>query len=701
MILHGDLETYSETPIKNGTFVYAENSEIMLFTYAFDDGPVECWDLTAGEEMPFDLELALDDDEIIFNFQNSMFDRTVFRLARNSPPAMRRLGDMHHRWRDTMIKALAHSLPGGLDKTGEIMKIAEEESKVKEGKALIQLFCKPRPINSVLRRATRETHPEEWERFKVYAIKDTAAMRAVDRKLPIWNYSDVPGSAGAKELALWHLDQKINDRGVRIDTEFAAAAIEAAEKAKRQLAARTVELTDGEVEKTTQRDKLLGHILGEYGIDLPNLQASTLERRINDPDLPWALKELLDIRLQASMGSTSKYKSMLKAVNEDGRVRGLLQFNGANRTRRWAGRTVQPQNMFRPKGYVADDWEFTIESLRNGSADLIFPNIMEVTASTARGALIAGEGKKFVVADLSNIEGRDQAWLAGEEWKLKAFADYDAGTGHDLYKLAYAKSFRVDAGAVTKDQRQVGKVQELALGYEGGVGAFLTFSLAYNIDLEAMAEEAYGFIPSETLREAEGFYDWQTKQRRSTFGLSKRAFVTCDSFKRLWRQAHPNISSLWGEMKDAVICAINHPGTTYPCRRFKMRRDGAWLRIGLPSGRCLCYPSPEVDDKGNISYMGVNQYTRKWQRVKSYGGKFFENACQALARDVMADNMLGIEAEGYEIILSVHDELITEAPDSDEFTSDRLSELLSANPVWAPDMPLAAAGWEGFRYRKD
>lgn len=707
MILHGDLETFSATPIKNGTYRYAEDSEIMLFTYAFDDGPVSCWDLTAGEEMPLELEMALEDEAVLLNFQNSMFDRSVFRLARNSYPLMRAVGEQTHRWRDTMVKALAHSLPGALARTGEILKIDAGDSKHDGGKALIQLFCKPRPVTSKIQRATCATHPKEWEDFKRYAMNDISAMRAVDKKLPSWNYNDKAGTAGELELRLWHLDQRINDRGAFIDIEFAQAAIDAAEKAKKELARRTVDITNGEVEKATQRDKLLAHILGEYGIDLPNLQSSTLERRINDPDLPWGLRELLDIRLQASMGSTSKYKSMLKAVNSDGRVRGLLQFNGANRTRRWAGRTVQPQNMFRPRDYVANDWEFTIAAIRSGSADMIFPNIMEVTASTARGGIIAPPGRKLVVADLSNIEGRDQAWLAGENWKMKAFADYDAGTGFDLYALAYAKSFGVTPQSVMEDkarggnQRQVGKVQELALGYEGGVGAFLTFSLVYNIDLEAMAEEAYRQIPAHALEEAEGFLKWTVKQKRSTFGLSDRAFVVCDSFKRLWREAHPNISALWGEIKEAVIAAINQPGKTIPCRRFKIRRDGAWLRIGLPSGRCLCYPNPEVDEKGQISYMGVNQYTRKWQRVKSYGGKFFENACQALARDVMADNMHAIEAEGYQIILSVHDELITEAPDSAEFTSERLSELLSANPVWAPDMPLAAAGWEGYRYRKD
>lgn len=710
--LWADLETYCEVPLKNGTYAYAEAAEIMLMTWAFDDDPVSCWDLTAGEPMPVPLAEGLADPEVIIDFQNSMFDRTVMRLGTNVPPLLRAAANDIPRWRDTMIKALSNSLPGALDKTGVIMGLSTEEQKHKDGRALILLFCKPRPVNSVIRRATRLTHPVEWAKFKSYAIADSSAMRLVDQKLPTWNYDGALGSAGEKELALWHLDQKINDRGITVDVTFAQAAIEAAEKEKKRLAKRTMDVTNGEVERTTQRDKLLLHILAEYGVDLPDLQSSTLERRINDPDLPRELRELLDIRMQASMGSSSKYKAMLKAVSSDGRVRGLLQFNGASRTRRWAGRTVQPQNMFRPREYIKKDWEFSVEIVRSGAADLMFDNVMEATASLARGALIAAEGKKLRVADLANIEGRVQAWLAGEAWKLQAFRDYDTVTGkdakgkpirkgHDLYKLAYAKAFRILPEEVDDHMRQIGKVLELMLGYGGGVGAFLTGALTYNIDLEAMAEGAYDTIPADVLKEAEGFYDWNVKMRRTTFGLSRKTFVVCDAFKRLWRAAHPNISTLWGEMEAAAREAIARPGNTVVCRMFKFRRDGAWLRMGLPSGRCLCYPSPAVSEKGQISYKGINQYSRQWSRITTYGGKFFENACQALARDVMADNMHRIEACGYEILLGVHDELITETPDTDDFDEHELSMLLATNPPWGVGLPLAAAGWSGYRYRKD
>ena len=342
-----------------------------------------------------------------------------------------------------------------------------------------------------------------------------------------------------------------------------------------------------------------------------------------------------------------------------------------------------------------------IEAMKADCADLLFPNVMALASSSIRGCLVAPKGKKLVVSDLANIEGRDAAWLAGEHWKLRAFEAYDAGTGPDLYKLAYSKSFNVSPDVVTKPQRQIGKVQELMLQYEGGVGAYLTGALTYGIDLEEMAEDAYNLLPADLRTEAEGFLQWSRDQKRNTFGLSDKAFIVCDAFKRGWRRAHPAIKEYWPELASTVREAIQHPGVTLTCRKLKIRRDGSWLRIGLPSGRALCYPSPQVADDGQISYMGVNQYSRQWSRLKTYGGKLFENICQAVARDVMAHNMPAIEAAGYQIVLTVHDEVITEAPDSPEFTADHLGSLLAAVPPWGVGMPLAAGGFEAYRYRKE
>jgi DNA polymerase len=326
--------------------------------------------------------------------------------------------------------------------------------------------------------------------------------------------------------------------------------------------------------------------------------------------------------------------------------------------------------------------------------------VMELTSSAIRGVIVAPFGKKLVVADLSNIEGRVLAWLAGEEWKLEAFRQFDNRNGHDLYKLAYSKAFGVTPDSVDKSQRQVGKVMELALGYQGGVGAFLTFAAAYGIDLEAMAEGAIDGIPEDTLRDAESFLDWQRDQGRSQHGLTDTAYLVCESFKRLWRNAHPAIASWWVEFENACKAAIADPGNAYACRRHKVRRDGAWLRILLPSGRYLCYPSPQLVD-GKITYMGVDQYTRKWQRLATYGGKLAENITQAVARDVLTYSMPCIEAEGYEIVLTVHDEIIAEAPDVDQYTHEHLAALMATTPHWAPHLPLAAAGFNTYRYKKE
>lgn len=742
-----DDETFSPTPITNGTHRYAEGAEVMIRALALDDERVQVRDLTPGGQVwelidgelvdgdlfyAAEIDARLADDQVEVWAHNSHFDRTVERHAGLQIPL--------HRWRDTMVQAMCHGLPGSLGALSDIvLKLPADKQKDKEGKALIQLFCKPIKFKFRKRaagekladykeakaaaeltwpgRATRETHPAEWRRFLIYAGQDIEAMRAAHAKMPMWNYR------GA-ELALWHLDQRINDRGVAVDVELAECAINAVDEAQAELKLRTQAITNGEVESATKRDAMLQHILAEYGVDLPDMQGATLERRIADPDLPEGLRELLRIRLQASTTSTSKYRTLIKGTSGDGRLRGLLQFCGAGRTGRWAGRLWQPQNLPRPtmKQEAIDQG---ITALRLGAAGLLYEDVMSLTSNVIRGCIVAPAGRKLVVADLSNIEGRVLAWLAGERWKLKAFYAFDAGTGADLYKLSYAKSFGVQPEDVTKDQRQVGKVQELALGYEGGVGAFLTFAAAYGIDLEKMAEQAQRAIPGDVWGRANIMLEWHRKQRRDpphATGLSERAWLVCESFKLGWRDAHPNVAALWKDLDAAVRAAVTQPGQTFVCGVLKVRRDGAWLRIVLPSGRAICYPSPALvpekksrkmadldpdapieDDTGKtvITYMGMNQYTRKWERLTTYGGKLVENVTQAVARDVMAANMMTIEDEMYSIVLTVHDEVLSEAPDHPDWNADHLSSIMATVPGWAQGLPLAAAGFEAYRYRKD
>lgn len=694
-ILYCDTETYCETPITDGTYRYAEGAQIMLFAYAFDDGPIQVWDCTADHTMPKDLFYGLKDKDTRQIWHNSMFDRTVLRYARGMdvPP---------ERIHDTMVIALMHGLPGGLGKLCEIFNIDADEAKDKRGRQLIQLFCKPQPKNRKVKRATSATHPEDWEDFIAYARNDIAAMRAIYPKMPKWNLTET-------EYNLWCLDQRINDRGFTVDTDMAERAMDAIAVEQKRLKKAVQKKTGGEVESATKRDQLLAYILKEHGVTLPDMQKATLERRMNDPELPQAVKDLIAIRLDASITSTSKYKKLVRGVNKDGRLRGTLQFSGAQRTSRWAGRTFQPQNLPRPshKQHVIDN---AIDILKLDGFDLVFGDIMKLTSSMIRGAIIASEDKKLVVSDLSNIEGRVATWLAGEEWKIQAFADFDDGEGHDIYKLTYGRSFSVDPSTVTKDQRQIGKVQELALGYQGGVGAFVTMVATYGMDIEEMAERARPSIPDDIMSKAQKTWEWAVDNGR-TCGLPEDIFVVCDGIKRLWRGAHPEINSYWHELEDIVRAAINNPGTAFDCRRLRIACKSNWLRIKLPSGRCLSYPAPRVKDYDpgeesvnefrGISYMGMNQYTRKWSRIYTYGGKLFENICQAVARDVMAANMPIIDKAGYEILLTVHDELITEAQDNEEFNADGLSALLSTPPEWAEGLPLAAGGYAEYRYRKD
>ena len=382
----------------------------------------------------------------------------------------------------------------------------------------------------------------------------------------------------------------------------------------------------------------------------------------------------------------------------------------------------QPGNLPRPTlSHAMVD--AAIHALKCDALDLVVDKPMQAMSSTIRGAIVAAPGKKLVVADLSNIEGRVAAWLAGEEWKLRAFRDFDAGTGPDLYALSYAKAFNITPEEVMENKkhgdglmRQIGKVMELMLQYEGGVSAFLTGAATYGINLDAMAEAAWPTLPSDVVAEAQGFLDWlyskaepgnEAAKLKARHGLAEKTFLTCDALKRLWRRAHPAISSYWkGDFENpglsiVVKRAINSPGETFTCRRLKVRRDGAWLRIQLPSGRALCYPNPKVENDDSISYTGFNQYTKQWGKGYTYGGKLLENVTQAVAADQLFYPMPAIERAGYLPVLHVHDEVVSETPDTEDFTHEELARLMCADLGWNAGLPLAAAGFSTYRYRKE
>ena len=681
-----DTETYSATPIKAGTYRYVADSELLLLSWAVDDGPVQVWDFTADDTAPIDLLEALHNCAQIVA-HNAQFDRLV--LERHLGAHAPRLA----RWRCTMVQAYAHSLPGSLAQLGVALGLPSNLAKHDTGKKLTGLFCKPMPKTLKLRRATRQTHPEHWAQFIAYARADVEAMRECAKRMPPWNYPD-----RAAEVALWHLDQRINDRGFEVDVELAEAAIRATSSEQQRLTEQSAQMTSGAVTRATQRDALLNFLAAEHALVLEDLKASTIDRVLSG-DVDPVVRALLEVRQQASTTSTSKYQALVNG-HTGGRLRGTMQFRGASRTGRWAGRTFQPQNLPSRDLLPQADIDMGIAALKANVAEMVFPNIMQLTSSCIRSAITSAAGHKLVVADLANIEGRGLAWLAGEGWKLQAFRAFDEGTGPDLYKLTYAKAFGIPHQSVTKAQRQIGKVMELALGYEGGVGAFVTFAVAYGIDLEELARTAWESLPPALVAEAAEFYQWQVAEGRSTHGLTREAFITCDVFKRGWRQGHPATVKLWRGLQQSVLNAIDSPGREYRAGPLTVRRDQAWLRIILPSGRALCYPGPRIDD-GKITYMGVDQFTRKWQRLSTYSGKLVENVTQGFSTDVLSHGIELAEAAGFEVGLSVHDELLTEMRDTGGSYLDGLKHCMTTTPDWAPGLPLAAAGFEGYRYRKD
>ena len=441
----------------------------------------------------------------------------------------------------------------------------------------------------------------------------------------------------------------------------------------------------------------------EYGWKIDTMTKAELEKRVDDPSVPEPVRELLKLRLMSTKTSIQKFKALLRRVNKDGRMRGGLQFRGASRTGRWSGRGFQGQNLARPT-VSQKEIDFATEVLkqRDGTFECFYDDPSIILPNLLRGEIIAPAGKKLIVADYSNVEGRVLAWLAGEEWKLQAFRDFDAGHGHDLYKLAYAKAFGVKPEDVTKPQRQIGKVLELALGYGGGAPAFARFAKAYGIDLSDMAEYVKSTAPRAVWLEAVDGYPYFVEKNR-TGGLEREPFIACDVLKRLWRKSNPKIVQFWANAGNAVqktIVSRESVRVGYVA----FARTESFLVIRLPSGRLLCYPSPKTNPgvgKDSFTYMGVNQFSRKWEKIESYGAKNVENITQAVACDLLSEGLLRMDAAGYKTVLTIHDEAITEAPDTDEFTFKKMEHLMSTLPAWAPGLPLVAAGYEAYRYRKD
>lgn len=728
-LLFLDTETYSPVDLKkSGAYAYSEHpeTEIMICSYAFDDEPVRLWDSTDGSRMPEDLRKGLrrvKRGKAKLVMQNGLlFDRLLMRECWGIDIDPRNIID-------TMICAFRHSLPGSLDALCQVLQVEEENAKDKRGKALIQRFCKPTPKNYKVRRYTKETHPGEWTEFLSYAKSDISAMREVYHSLPDWGNIEFENTVLA-------IDQRINDRGFFVDTALANAAIDAVKQHKIELQQEANEkwgagLT-GAAFLPTLRDLAPAH-------EILNAQKSTLNDLLADDDLPDDARTIIEMRLGASSTASTKYNPLLLGLSGDGRRRGCLQYGGASRTLRFAGKGFQPQNLAR--GYFSgEELETGIKMLLKGRAHWTF-DVAKLTASTVRSCIIPEPGKQLVVADYSNVEGRGLAWLAGEETALETFR-----SGLDIYCVTAGKMFGMEPDYIKKnrkDLRQIGKTCELALGYSGGVGAFVNMAKVTGLDLHGLAEMMKGTFPDHIWAGAKKGYEYARiqeknkkgfggqKAERPSYDLPKNVWLTCDSIKRMWRESHPATIRFWRELEDGAMAAIKNPGKAYWAgaevredgrKAIKITRtrgeDGSpgwWLKLEMPSGRILSYPGigisvekhtdedsadERVEYRERIRYMGVNQTTRQWGKQYTYSGKLCENLCQAFCRDLLANALITVEDAGWPIILHIHDEIVTEVPDTDEYSEKGLERLMCILPEWAKGFPLAAEGQRLKRYAK-
>jgi DNA polymerase len=704
MRLWTDIESRSSVPIRYGNIKYSTAVEIIMLQWAIDNGPVQIIDMTFLDNPRHaagfaDFKETVRRADEVWAHQ-AEFDRTMFEITK----WWKALAIHPAKWRCTAALARMHGLPGSLQKLCGIFNIPEALAKDKRGQEYIHLFCIPRKDGNY---NDRHSHPVKWAEFLAYGGKDVGAMREVWKKTPKWN-------ASPRMWAMWNLDFRMNHRGVAMDLALAQGAVEATTRAKRSLAARTAKLSriqasglegdESAVEATTQRDRLLAY-MSDFGVNLPDLTADTVERRLEDESLPEHIKELLRIRQKASKASTAKYSRVLNQ-HVNGRLFNLLVFCGAMRTGRWAGRTLQPQNLPRPR-HEAWDIAHAIKCFQNGTIEQYAPDdVLGLASSALRGLIVAEKGRKLVTADLANIEGRFMAWIAGEEWKLEAYAAYDRKEGPDLYKVAYARPFGIDPNDIADEgdwRRQVGKVMELALQYYGGVGAFCSMAETYGLRLEELSITAWPTIPLEVKREAQRLWHKAIKQRR-TYGLQERIWAVCQSLVLMWRAAHPMVVAFWQALDNAVKDAIRSPGKRFKAgERITVDRIGNWLRIKLPSGRYLNYPAPRLKVDGRYSsrsFIGVDPYTKQWGRIFTYSGKDAENICQGGCADILMDGLLAADDEGYNPVLSVHDEAITEPPDTDQYNDKELSRLLVESSLWADGLPLAAKGKVSYRYAK-
>lgn len=649
-----DIETFSGVDIKkSGSYKYAQSPdfEVLLFAYAWDGGAVRIVDLAQGEFLPFEIVEALADPNVMKHAYSASFEWYCLNRFWFSPI---------EQWRCTQVHGLYCGYTAGLGAVGEALGIPQDKRKLGTGMSLIRTFCiptKPSKTNGQRTRTLPHHEPDKWRLFRDYCINDVAAEMEIQRRLSLFPVPD-------QEWQLWHLDQRINARGLAVDMQMVESALAVDEQVTSDLRTEAIALTGLNNPKSVQQ--LTKWLETEIGEEVENLQKGTVSKLIGTLDEGKA-KRVLEIRQELSKTSTKKYEAMRQAACADGRVRGLLQFYGANRSGRWAGRLVQIQNL--PRNYLS-----TLEYARQLVVEqnvamlrFVYGNVPDTLSQLIRTAFIAPIGKMLGVADFAAIEARVIAWLAGEQWRLDVFNSHGR-----IYEASASQMFGVPIDRIVKgnpeyDLRALGKIAELALGYQGAVGAL-------------------------TVMDQKGELDEDEKPE-----IVKR-----------WRNANRRIVDLWYSLEAAALEvmetgeAVGVKGLIFAREsHYETRQD--FFTIQLPSGRKLYYAKPFLKEndfgKQALHYWGMDQQTKKWTVLNTYGGKIVENVVQAIARDCLAVTLTKLDMAGFQTVLHVHDEAGIEVSDPNDL--DRALAIMAEPIPWAPGLPLKGDGFTTQFYMKD
>ena len=642
-ILEMDIETFSDVDlIKCGVYAYADSPafEVLLFAYSFDGGETRVIDLAQGEELPGEVAEAVFDGSVVKTAFNANFERTCLskHFGRYLPPDS---------WHCSAVQAAVLALPRSLEDVGAVLGL--DEQKMKEGRELIRYFCvpcKPTKANGGMRRNLPCHAPEKWELFKTYCMRDVDVEKAIRRKL--YKFPIPEG-----EMELYRLDQRINDRGVLVDMGLVRQAVVCERLHKEVVTRRAYELTG--LENPNSVAQLKGW-LGENGVEAESLSKKAVSDMIGESD--GEVEELLRLRLLMAKTSVKKYEAMERSVCSDGRVHGLLQFYGANRTGRWAGRLVQVQNL--PQNHI-EDLELARRLVREGrfeDVEMLYDSTPKVLSELIRTAFVPEPGCRFIVADFSAIEARVLAWLAGERWRLEVFSSHGK-----IYEASASAMFHVPIEEVTKGSplRQKGKIAELGLGYGGAAGALVSMGA---LDMGLSEDDLPPLVAA-------------------------------------WRRANPHITQFWWDVDKAAVEAVTKRTGTRAGRIGFEYRSGI-LFVTLPSGRKLAYVKPRMAvnkfGREGLTYEGILE-NKKWGRIETYGPKLVENIVQGTARDLLAEAMLRVERKGYPIVMHCHDEIIAEVSEGSG-SVEEMCEVMAVCPSWAAGLPLRADGYECPFYQK-